>query len=405
MTRVQFSKEKQRLVLALLLCVGIQIASAWNSRREIALGYPDFAGFYAAGEIVDTGQGARLYDLGLQAQIEGQATIRKITGGFLPFVHPPFFALLMAPLARLGYLGAFWVWWTINVLLTLAAMALLARVCPQLRKRADLLPLGFALFFPLLAAEYQGQDSILSLLLYVCCFLALERGRPALSGAALALTCYKPQLALGMLALLLISQSRRWRILAGFASTCAVLVLISAGTAGWRVCFNYPHFLTWFSSHLNEADYHVETMHSLRGLLFATMRHLPEAAHGRILAMASAVVAAGTVWAMLRARQAASAQLRFALAVLSVLLTAYYCYTHDLTLLLIPCALTRSALAETGLNSRRLKLLDGLTLGLVAGSFLANTVPAIYTGAMIVFWGLLVAEVRAGAPKSKAAFS
>src|SRR5580704_9332227 len=74
----------------------------WSLREKIRQGYPDFSIFYTAGTIVRQGLAGRLYDTGLQFQIQRQfASQVFIRQGALPYNHPPFEALIFAPLALL----------------------------------------------------------------------------------------------------------------------------------------------------------------------------------------------------------------------------------------------------------------------------------------------------------------
>jgi hypothetical protein len=93
-----------RPVLATFLAAMI-VLHGWmffRLRREIVTGYPDFTIFYTAGKCILQGHGRQLYDLEIQYEIQREfASEVKHRENPLPFNHPPFEALLFAPLARL----------------------------------------------------------------------------------------------------------------------------------------------------------------------------------------------------------------------------------------------------------------------------------------------------------------
>jgi hypothetical protein len=83
----------------------------FSLRREIVTGYPDFTIFYTAGKCILQGHARQLYDLETQFAIQREfASAVKQRENALPFNHPPFEALLFAPLARLPYVAAYLVW-------------------------------------------------------------------------------------------------------------------------------------------------------------------------------------------------------------------------------------------------------------------------------------------------------
>src|SRR6476620_3475179 len=123
-----------RLILVTFLAAMI-VLHAWmffRLRREIATGYPDFTIFYTAGKCILRGDGRQLYDLETQFAIQREFSAVKQRENALPFNHPPFEALLFAPLARLPYVAAYLVWAVINLALMLGLWILLRPRLPSL---------------------------------------------------------------------------------------------------------------------------------------------------------------------------------------------------------------------------------------------------------------------------------
>ena len=64
---------------------------------------PDFYSFYSGAKLFVTRGGSAVYDLALQREIQVQVTSQPPDRfSLLPYFHPPFYTLLLAPL---GYLS------------------------------------------------------------------------------------------------------------------------------------------------------------------------------------------------------------------------------------------------------------------------------------------------------------
>src|SRR5206468_3763041 len=71
----------------------------------------DFHTIYSAAWIMMHEDPARLYDLQTQTRVQEQLFHRP---GVLPFLHPPFEAVLFAPIAAIPYLLAYFIWGLVN---------------------------------------------------------------------------------------------------------------------------------------------------------------------------------------------------------------------------------------------------------------------------------------------------
>jgi hypothetical protein len=354
-----FSLRRILIGLAVIASLLLQFNVAWMLRDQIAMGLTDFSAFYTGGKIVASGNSSNLYDLATQQRVEGAFTVRTHSAGFLPYNHAPFETVLLAPLASFPYVTACWIWWACNLLPGYFVLLLLRPHLPSLNTHIALAVLGLGIFLPLLSAECQGQDSILSLLLFTVCFVSLARDRAWIAGSALALTTYKPQLALVMIAVLAVTSEKRWRILAGFFETCLGLAALSIMTVGWRACTAYPGFVGRFATGFDDAKSRTEMMPNLRGLMYASFgTHLSHHAFVLLVGAASAVLLLAAAWAP-QGKEATvrGRHLQFALAVTVTELVAYHGFLHDMTLLLLPLFLVWNSLAETGLHTWRHRLL------------------------------------------------
>ena len=182
----------------------------------------DFTAFWNAGHLANSGHAASAYDPEVL-----NADLRATHGVdySMAWVYPPTFFFLFSPLAKLPYLTALLLWWS----LSFAAVAVVLSAILKDR-RAVLIALASPLT-PLVLAG--GQNSFLSAALLGSGLLLLDR-RPWSAGGIFGTLTYKPQLGLGIAPLLLIG--RKWRGIAAAIAASSVLVAASAliwGASAW----------------------------------------------------------------------------------------------------------------------------------------------------------------------------
>jgi hypothetical protein len=255
-------------VVCLLGFATLNAEMVWQVRESIAEGYGDFASFYTAGQIVRSGQSARLYDSVLQWKIQqhfaSKVTIRL---GPFPYVRPPFEALLFLPLAHLSYPAACALWMGLQIILLLMAPLLLL---PVLGRTFDLhayavqalvclafCPVGFSLV--------QGQDSVVLLLILIVALGFLLRGADYSCGAVLGLGLFKFHLVIPLFAILMLR--KKWRAGVGFVAVAAVLVAISLIMVGWSGLLTYPKYLWGLNQAPGLGMVKPQSMPNVRGLL------------------------------------------------------------------------------------------------------------------------------------------
>jgi hypothetical protein len=177
-------------------------------------GINDFLPRYTQARMVGTDH---MYDIEAGYRAQDQAAGTHIVGAFHDRL--PWQALLMAPLGRLPYHWAYWLWIGINV----AAFTVLVLVwlLPH-----DLVLWG-ATFFPVAAGLIVGQDAVLFALALAGALRLAARRKDTAAGLLLALCTAKPHLFL--LVPLALIVHRRWKVLSSAAlGTVGLLIL---GTA------------------------------------------------------------------------------------------------------------------------------------------------------------------------------
>ncbi len=188
----------------------------------------DFPAFYGAGSIVAEHGYADLYDpAAQQAAQEGHI---ESEGGYLFFAYPPFVATAYSWLVPLGYRGAYIVQMLLMGAAATASVLLLRPVSETVRRYPVAIVALVVLFQPLLASLIGGQNTALTMLLFVLAYRAETSGRPWLAGLAVGLLAYKPQYGVPLAILIVISG--RWRVLAGAAATWLGLYLAGAAALG-----------------------------------------------------------------------------------------------------------------------------------------------------------------------------
>jgi hypothetical protein len=356
------TKERLRLYLCGLLF--LQLVACAKLFPVARMGLVDFRTFYTTGHMLRTGNA--IYDY--EAEKSAQSTLVSPIPLALPFMFPPFAALLFVPLALGSYLTGYFLFFALNLCFCVLALAVMRPYTVSLDALwRPLVPLLFLSFMPLGIALMFGQVSILLLLLYCACFAALQSGRPFLAGILLCITLMKFQIALPIALLFLIW--RQWRFLAGFLCGGFVLALISVRITGIEGLASYGHSLLFMSheasSAAGEARYAMYSaqMPNLYGFFHSISRGAP---WGLVLTILSSLIV--FLWA---ARQKPS----LPLALLAGILVSYHLYLYELTLLLLPISLVFNENTDSSASGRE------------KGSFYASVLLALSSlwGAFIIF--------------------
>ena len=183
----------------------------------------DFSQVWTAGRMALDGQAADVWNwdkhFAVQRSLHGSGLVE-----YYGWHYPPPFLLLAAALATLPYLPALALWQAA----TLIPFAALIR---RMTGRAE--AWLFVLAAPVsLICVMHGHNGFLTALLLGGGLLALER-RPFVAGLLLGCLVYKPQFALVLPLLLLVTGN--WRAIAGAAISSLGLIALTYGIWGWPV--------------------------------------------------------------------------------------------------------------------------------------------------------------------------
>ncbi len=357
-----FAPPSRQIALAAWTAAALGAAGAavfavtWLRDFEGALQRSNFYSFYAAARIFwERGPGA-VYTIAAQREYQGAVTASwPAHATFLPYIHPPYFTILLAPLGLLPQPAAYAVQAALGALLAVAALAVLTRAAGLRRgAAATAMLLGLA-FVPLQLALFLGQSDVLILLALGGACVFWVRGREGLAGALVGLAMIKPTL-LVLLPLFFVVR-RAWRALGAFAAVAAVLSALSLAVFGAGGVAGYlGAVLPWTAGRDHGWGITAQTASSLRGLLELAPGGRPVAI--AILLAAVVIAALALSWRPHRPR------LDFAVAIAVSLALSLYENLHDQTLLLAPAILLAGLLLDREVRW------PGLGWGVLAASYL-----------------------------------
>lgn len=213
----------RRALLLLAVAAGIPF---WGWRfatmpRDLSVCTTDFSAFYAGGKLAGTPQ---TYSPDAVFAVEDRAMGCHIEN--LIFIKPPFYAVLMSPVAQLPFMAAIALW----RILGLAALCVFLWLWPGDRL---VHAAGCAWFLPVATSFNVGQDVAFVLAASAGAYLALKTERAFLGGALFGLCAVKFHLFI--LLPLLILHRRLWRTALGGLSVLAIFLAMSfaAYGSGW----------------------------------------------------------------------------------------------------------------------------------------------------------------------------
>ena len=324
------------VILGLLpLMLGLQLL-IWIVYLPAALrGNADFRNCYAAGVILRTGQGHRLYDYQLQHAIQNSSISES--QDVLPYVHLSYEALIYAPFSLLPYRSAFLCFLGVNLLLLLLCYMAMRTYFWRARLAWRWLPILFPVSFaPVGATLMQGQDSLISLLLLSTALASLSNRHSLMAGVFVGLVLFKFQLVLPIALLFLLWGN--WNFVMGAALSVSAAIGLSAVIVGPVGLIRYVRSLREISTNFTvggQVLYRmpVARMPNVRGLVLA-LPHLSSGVVTTLVLIVSACLIASAYWVGRRA----SAEWQFSISIVAATLVGYHVLTHDLSMLLVPIA-------------------------------------------------------------------
>lgn len=246
--RIRLMKLRRAVVIGLLVA-GV-LLRAWilgHLNHDLAVCSVDFSAFYAGGMLAGS---LAMYSPTAVFAAEDRAVGCHTQN--LVFIKPPFYGLMMMPLARLPFETALWLW----RFLGLAALGVFLWLWPCDRLVAAA---ACAWFLPEATNFTMGQDVAFVLALAAGACYCLKTGRPVAAGVLFGLGAIKFHLFL-LLPLLVLGR-KLWRTAAAATGTVAVLLAIAFIRYGPEWLHIYRNALRdW---RLNPAFYHMANLNGL----------------------------------------------------------------------------------------------------------------------------------------------
>jgi hypothetical protein len=362
--------DKPRLRSWLLATVLVSMAIGngvvlWNTRARVRYGYGDFASFYTAGTLVLRGLGTELYDHKAQWKVQQEfASEVEIRQGPLPYIRPPFEALLFSIFARWPYVTAMLLWTAFKLGLLAAIPFIVAagasRHGGSWEEQIPLWAVGLLTLgtFPEFMDLVLGQDAPLLAFLLAVAYWQLATDRDVGAGFTLGLALFKFQLVIPFVLVLWIAG--RKRVLPGFATSAMAVLAISDGIVGWKGLLEYPRDLLVLNQGTGLGLITPGNQMNLRGLLIFAVGRIPYP--GRIHWVLAPLAFAAMVYAGLLWRKAGERRLAegFGLALIVAIVTSYYAQEYDLLLLIIPLVAMRGRAAYAPQGDRVTRYLEAV---------------------------------------------
>ena len=317
------------MILATLLWIAAMVIGfAGPGERGIAgpLKGADFVHFYTLGHLAASQQVGTIYNM--KALHDAQvALVPESTPDHYPTVYPPQAALLFMPFAGWSYRTALLIWSVLTVALyAVIVWSAWRRVSDQLSDRR-LIVAAAAAFPPFWSLVVYGQITIFILIAFWLGWLALERGRAYLAGAAFGLLALKPQFGIPLAAIVL--ACGEWRMLVGALGSVAAQAAIIWLAMGWSV---FGAFASTLRVTLTYADW-LESKPFMSHSLRAVTRMLPDGIGVPLWLALSATV----LWYTVRVWNSETpVRVRLGVVMLASLLVNPHVIVYDVTLLALP---------------------------------------------------------------------
>ena len=208
----------------------------------------DYSCFYIAGKILNDHPPDKLYDFGLQSELLHFLLPKISMSEQLPYVNPPFFALIFRPLSHLPYMLSYFSWIFFSILIYVFGFKLIWKTLDSMPTGTWSVTLLLALSFePFFMETIFGGNSSAIGFFAIALFLYFEYlQKDFFSGVSLGILLYKPTLLIFLLPMLLIA--RRTKILIGFSACSIILIFLSILTVGFETCIEYIRFLVGVST-------------------------------------------------------------------------------------------------------------------------------------------------------------
>jgi hypothetical protein len=308
----------------------------------------DFTNYYTGFKMVMNGDGSRLYDLGLQASYQQKILGNIIfSGGLLPYVNPPFIAVLFSPLALIPISTAFYVWMIGELGLLIWLIILINKLFEHWAKQERLILIVVILaFWPLTITFMQWQFSLFLLISVLQTYRALRLSKPFAAGFWLSLLIIKPQ-TLPLIGLMSLNK-RFWRVALATAFSCLSIVILSSALLGASTWLHYIQVLQTMMNNFGKMGFFSNFQYTFRGILTNILGY-SQANTINMIGIGVFIGGAVIVWLLWLNGPAPDSErfkLYFTFTILLSTFLSLHLYPHDDLILVLPAVLFYDYLRE-----------------------------------------------------------
>jgi len=331
------------LIVFLLFCVvanARQVAWYWSHGPADS----DLKIFLTGLEVIRSGERLHFYNFDVHREVQTRLYPETRQTGYLAFNHLAYELLLYWPLTWFAFSTAQKLWGLLNLGLVFLIAWLLRPFTKSLWESLRTpLPLWLLAFYPVPMVLGQGQDSLIFLTFVVLSLRLAESERDYLAGFLLGLVLFKVHLALGI-GFFVFVLPRKWRSIAGFASSAILVTAISRIMVGPRFVGDYLNILRQQEA-MTPWGFIPRFMPNLRGLLqWGLAQWLDIGSTLPLILLLSLLVVAGT-WVALRVRRDVTPRELYSTGILATLLVSYHMHMQDLSLAILPTLILLDASA------------------------------------------------------------
>lgn len=316
------------IVIIACLCAAF-LKQLWVYREHIWV--TDFRAYYTGSYMLGRGVRASFYTLQTQFFWQHQLFPRlSVYKELLPFLSPPFVALLFTPFLFFPLSWGYMLWGMGNLIILLYFCRVILRTSMKWQEKYILVCLLLT-FFPIWNCVILGQTSlILALGLYVS-YRSLSNGQDIGAGLWLGLLFIKPQYILLPLTFLLWKKPK-----AGIACIIAGIIfyMISIGLIGIKGMITYGLFLRHF---LNDNGIVFLSIENTWRSFSSSLNFLPILWRDILKVAGNVLFLCGAFWNF---GKQISLSLQWVLITLVIILISPHTNYHDLSVLIVPALIT-----------------------------------------------------------------
>ena len=227
----------------------------------------DFTNIYTGMKMVIAGEGAKLFDLELQATFQ-QEVMGGISfeSGLLPYINPPYVALILSPLALLPLKTAYYIWSLCQLGLLIWMIFSINHLFLGWTKQEQLIMnITILAFWPLTITFLHGQFSLLLLICLLQLYKTMQKSQLTRAGFWLVLLSIKPQTIL--LPLMTTINKRYWRVFASAVIFGFSIVFLSALFLGFGTWRRYLQVLPTMNNIYGNFGFYPDLQYTFRGVI------------------------------------------------------------------------------------------------------------------------------------------